>query len=213
VEAYYKRLNNVIDYKIGSDLILNNHIEQDILQGTGKAYGAEFLFRKRNGKLNGWLSYTYSRTFLQMNGGLNEKINGGNFYPANYDKPHDVSLVGNYKFTRRYSLSMNFVYTTGRPITYPLGQYQFGGGYKINYSDRNEFRVPDYIRLDLGVNIEGNHKVKTLVHGFWSISIYNVLGRKNVYSIYFKSENGVIQGYKLSIFGAPIPTITYNFKF
>jgi hypothetical protein len=213
-EVYYKWLNNVIDYKIGSDLILNNHIEQDILQGRGKAYGAEFLLRKRNGKLNGWLSYTYSRTFLQMNGiGLNEKINGGNFYPANYDKPHDVSLVANYKFTRRYSLSMNFIYTTGRPITYPLGQYQFGGGYKINYSERNEFRIPDYIRLDLGLNIEGNHKVKTLVHGFWSVSIYNVLGRKNPYSIYFKSENGVIQGYKLSIFGAPIPTITYNFKF
>lgn len=214
VEVYYKWLNNVIDYKIGSELILNKRIEQDILQGKGRAYGAEFLLRKRNGKLNGWIGYTYSRTFLRMDGLYqNEKINNGNYYPANYDKPHDVSVVANYKFTRRYSLSMNFVYNTGRPITYPIGQYEFGGGYKINYSDRNQFRIPDYIRLDLGVNIEGNHKIKNLAHGFWSISIYNVLGRKNPYSIYFKSENGVIQGYKLSIFGAPIPTITYNFRF
>ncbi len=214
VEVYYKWLYHVIDYKTGSELILNKHIEQDILQGSGKAYGIEFLLRKRNGKLNGWLSYTYSRTFLKMNGLTNaEKINNGNYYPANYDKPHDVSVVLNYKLTRRYSLSTNFIYNTGRPITYPVGQYEFGGGYKINYSDRNQFRIPDYIRLDIGVNIEGNHKVKTVVHGFWSISIYNVLGRANPYSIYFKSENGVIQGYKLSIFGAPIPTITYNFKF
>lgn len=214
VEVYYKWLNNVIDYKTGSDLILNSHIERDIIQGKGKAYGAEFLLRKRNGKLNGWISYTYSRTFLKMNGSSStEKINNGNYYPANYDKPHDVSVVLNYKLTRRYSLSSNFVYNTGRPITYPIGQYQFGGGYKINYSDRNAFRIPDYIRLDIGINIEGNHKVKTIVHGFWSLSVYNVLGRQNPYSIYFKSENGVIQGYKLSIFGAPIPTITYNFKF
>ncbi|HCW07288.1 MAG TPA: TonB-dependent receptor, partial [Cytophagales bacterium] len=176
VEAYYKEMHNVLDYKVGSELILNKHIEQDILQGQGRAYGIEFLLRKRSGKLNGWISYTYSRTYLQMNGAYqSEKVNGGNFYPANYDKPHDVSVVGNYKFTRRYSLSMNFVYNTGRPITYPIGQYQFGGGYKIDYSDRNQFRIPDYIRLDLGVNIEGNHKVKTVVHGFWSISIYNVL--------------------------------------
>ncbi len=213
-EVYYKWLDNVIDYKTGSELILNKHIEQDILQGKGKAYGAEFLLRKRNGKLNGWVSYTYSRTFLQMDSKYeSEKINNGNYYPANYDKPNDLSIVANYKFTRRYSFSMNFAYTTGRPITYPVGQYEFGGGYKINYSDRNQYRIPDYVRLDIGINIEGNHKIKNFTHSFWSFSIYNVLGRKNPYSIYFKSENGVINGYKLSIFGAPIPTITYNFRF
>jgi CarboxypepD_reg-like domain/TonB-dependent Receptor Plug Domain len=213
-EVYYKWLDNVVDYKIGSELILNKHIEQDVLQGKGKAYGIEFLVRKKRGKLNGWLSYSYSRTFLQMDGQFDtEKINNGNYYPASYDKPHDVSIVMNYKFTRRYSFSSNFAYNTGRPITYPVSQYQFGGGYKINYSDRNEFRIPDYFRLDIGINIEGNHKIKNFTHSFWSISIYNVLGIKNPYSIYFKSENGVINGYKLSIFGAPIPTITYNFKF
>ncbi|HWA35564.1 MAG TPA: hypothetical protein VG737_15590 [Cyclobacteriaceae bacterium] len=207
-------MHNVVDYKIGSELILNKHIERDVLQGEGKAYGVEFLVRKTKGKLNGWLSYTYSRTFLKMMSEFpTERINNGAYYPANYDKPNDVSVVANYKFTRRYSLSANFVYSTGRPITYPVGQYEFGGGYKINYSDRNEFRIPDYIRLDIGVNIEGNHKIKNFTHSFWSFSIYNVFGRKNPYSIYFKSENGVINGYVLSIFGAPIPTLTYNFRF
>lgn len=213
-ETYYKWMNNVVDYKIGSELILNKHIERDILQGEGKAYGIELLLRKKKGKLNGWVSYTFSRTFLKMmSPNLTERVNNGAYYPANYDKPHDVSIVANYKFTRRYSLSANFVYNTGRPITYPIGQYDFGGGYKINYSDRNQFRIPDYIRLDLGINIEGNHKVKNFTHSFWSFSIYNILGRRNPYSIYFKSENGVVNGYKLSIFGAPIPTITYNFRF
>jgi CarboxypepD_reg-like domain/TonB-dependent Receptor Plug Domain len=214
IEAYYKWMQNVIDYKTGSQLTLNKNIEQDILQGKAKAYGAEFLIKKPKGKLNGWISYTYSRTLLQLESDFpSEQINNGQYFPASYDKPHDISVVSNYKFTRRYSLSMNFTYSTGRPVTYPVGQYKFGGGYKINYSDRNQFRIPDYIRLDLGVNIEGNHKIKNIANNFWSISVYNLFGRNNPYSIYFKSENGVVKGYKLSIFGAPIPSITYNFKF
>jgi hypothetical protein len=214
LEFYYKWMQNVIDYKIGSQLTLNKNIEQDILQGKAKAYGAEFLVRKPKGKLNGWISYTYSRTLMQLESDYpSEQINNGEYFPASYDKPHDISVVSNYKFTRRYSLSMNFTYNTGRPITYPVGQYKFGGGYKINYSDRNQFRIPDYVRLDLGINIEGNHKIKNIANSFWSISVYNVLGRNNPYSVYFKSENGVVKGYKLSIFGSPIPSITYNFKF
>jgi hypothetical protein len=214
VEAYYKRMQNVIDYKTGSSLILNQNIEQDILQGKGKAYGIEFLLRKKTGKLTGWIGYTYSRTFLQLKGNFaEEKINAGKWFPANYDKPNDVSVVSNYKITRRYSLSFNCVYSTGRPITYPTGVYEFGNSYRINYSDRNAFRIPDYFRLDFGFNIEGSHKVKKLAHSFWSFSIYNLLGRKNPYSVYFKVEDDHIKAYKLSIFGAPIPTVTYNFKF
>ena len=213
-EVYYKWLKNVIDYKTGSELILNENIEQDVLQGNGKAYGIELLLQKKTGKFNGWIGYTYSRTFLQFNGNSPEEtINGGEYFPANYDKPHDLSIVTNYKFTRRYSLALNFVYSTGRPITYPTGVYRFGNSYRINYSDRNEFRIPDYIRVDLGFNVEGNHRVKKLAHSFWTFSIYNLFGRKNPYSIYFKSEGDKIKGYQLSIFGVPIPTITYNFKF
>jgi outer membrane receptor for monomeric catechols len=213
-ELYYKWLRNVIDYKTGSSLLLNENIEQDILQGKGKAYGLELLLQKKTGKLSGWIGYTYSRTFLQFAGDSPEEtINGGEYFPANYDKPHDLSIVTNYKITRRYSCSLNLVYSTGRPITYPTGTYRFGNGYRINYSDRNEFRIPDYFRLDLGFNVEGNHRVKKLAHSFWTFSIYNVFGRKNPYSIYFQAVDDKIKGYKLSIFGAPIPTITYNFKF
>jgi hypothetical protein len=214
VEAYYKWLHNLVDYKTGSQLILNKTIERDVLQGDGKAYGIEFLIKKTKGKLNGWFSYTYSRTLIKLESEFpSEEVNRGNYFPTSYDKPHDFSLVANYKVTRRYSFSMNFVYTTGRPITFPVGQYYFGGGYKINYSDRNQFRIPDYIRLDVGVNVEGNHKIKNIVNGFWSFSVYNLLGRDNPYSIYFKTEDGVVKGYQLSIFGSPIPTVTYTFKF
>jgi hypothetical protein len=214
MEIYYKEMQNVLDYKIGSELILNQHIEQDVLQGKGRAYGFEFLLKKKTGKVNGWIGYSYSRTLLQMQSLYkDETINNGQWFPANYDRPHTFNVVFNYRITRRYSVSSNFTYNTGRPITYPVGIYKLGVNYEINYSDRNAFRIPDYIRLDVGFNIEGNHKIKKLAHGFWTVSIYNVLGRHNPYSIYFTSKDGVISGYQLSIFGAPIPTITYNFKF
>lgn len=213
-ETYYKWIQNILDYKTGAALLVNEHIEQAILQGEGKAYGIELLLRKKSGKLNGWLGYSYSRTFIRMSGqSLQERINGGTYFPANYDKPHDVNLVTNYKITRRYSFSMNFTYSTGRPITYPVGTYRFGNAYRVNYSNRNEYRVPDYMRVDIGFNIEGNHKIKKLAHSYWNISIYNLLGRKNPYSVYFKVEGQDIKAYQLSIFGAPIPTITYHFKF
>jgi hypothetical protein len=214
VEVYYKNIKNILDYKIGSELLLNDNLETAVLQGKGKAYGAEFLLRKKTGKLNGWISYTYSRTFIQMNSPIeSERVNNGAYFPANYDKPHDFNLVSNYRITRRYSMSFNFVYNTGRPITYPVGLYKLGNGYRVHYSDRNAYRIPDYVRFDLGFNIEGNHKVKKLAHGFWSISIYNLFGRRNPYSIFFVSKGEEIKAYKLSVFGAPIPTITYNFSF
>lgn len=214
VELYYKWMKNIIDYKTGASVVLNQSIEQAVLQGDGRAYGIEFLLRKKAGQFNGWLGYTYSRTFARFRGNFDEEtINDGKYFPSNFDKPHDVSLVTNYKFTRRYSLSFNFAYSTGRPITYPVGVYKFANAYRINYSNRNQYRIPDYIRADIGFNIEGNHKIKKLAHSFWTISIYNLLGRKNPYSIYFVVDDGIVKGYKLSIFGAPIPTLTYNFKF
>jgi hypothetical protein len=213
-EIYYKWLHNILDYKTGATLLVNQKIDQQILQGDGKAYGIEFLLRKKSGKLTGWLGYSYSRTLIRLNSPIrSERINSGEYFPASYDKPHDVNFITNYKITRRYSFSFNFVYSTGRPITYPITAYRFGNTYRINYSERNAYRVPDYIRVDLGFNIEGNHKIKKLAHSYWSISIYNLLGRKNPYSVYFKIEDEKIKAYKLSIFGVPIPTITYHFKF
>jgi len=214
IEGYYKKLKNVLDYKLGGDLYLNKNIETEVIQGDGKTYGIELLVKKTKGKLNGWIAYTYSRSLFRLNGqALEERVNNGEYFPSNYDKPHDLSLVSNYKLTERYSLSANFSYQTGRPITYPLGEYTYNGVQYTHYSDRNEFRIPDYYRLDIGVNIEGNHKTKKLAHSFWNISIYNVLGRKNPYSIYFVTKNGETKAYQSSIFSMPIPTITYNFKF
>ena len=214
LEGYYKKSKNFLDYKTGAELVLNDYIETETIQAEGKAYGVEFLLKKTSGRLNGWLGYTYSRTLIKSESKFQEEvINNGKYFPTNFDKPHDLSLILNYKFTKRYSISSNFIYQTGRPITYPVGVYEYGGAQYTLYSDRNKFRIPDYYRLDIGFNIEGNHKIKKLSHSFWNISIYNVLGRNNPYSIYFVTQEGKIKGYKTSIFSIPVPTITYNFKF
>ncbi|WP_028889417.1 TonB-dependent receptor [Tenacibaculum ovolyticum] len=214
LEGYYKKYKNLLDYKVGANLLLNENIETEVLQGEGKSYGVEFLIKKNKGKLNGWLGYSYSKSQIQLNSKFNEEtVNDGEFFPTNYDKPHDFSAVLNYKLTERYSFSTNFTYQTGRPITYPTGKYISQGIEFLTYSNRNQFRIPDYYRLDIGFNIEGNHKIKKFAHSFWSISIYNVLGRNNPYSVYFENINGNVNGYKSSIFSTPIPTITYNFKF
>jgi hypothetical protein len=214
LEGYYKKSENFLDYKVAAQLLLNENIETQLLQGKGKAYGLEFLLKKNSGRLNGWIGYTYSRTFVKLDSEFNdEKVNSGNYFPANFDKPHDVSVVLNYRFTKRYSFSSNFIYQTGRPITYPIGKYTYGNSEFTLYSDRNQFRIPDYYRLDIGFNVEGTHKLKKLAHGFWNISIYNVLGRNNPYSVFFVTEKGEVKAYKTSIFAIPVPTITYNFKF
>jgi hypothetical protein len=212
VETYYKILHNFLDYKDGATLLLNPHLETDVVNARGRAYGAEFLVRKTTGKLNGWLSYTYARSLVQVNTAT-DQVNEGNWYPSNYDKPHDVTLVGNYRFNWRISASVNFNYSTGRPITLPLSQYYLNNVLRVFYSERNAYRVPDYYRVDLAFNLEGNHKIKKLAHGSWTLAIYNLLGRRNPYSIYFQAQQGQINGYRLAIFGVPIPTVTYNFRF
>jgi len=214
LEGYYKESDNLLDFKVGSDLLLNETIETETLQGDGQAYGLEFLIRKNYGKLNGWLGYTYARSFLKLDSEFaEERVNNGEFFPTNYDKPHDFSAVLNYKLTKRFSLSANLAYQTGRPVTYPVARYNFNNSEYVVYSNRNEFRIPDYYRLDIGFNIEGNHKLKKIAHSFWNISIYNVLGRNNPYSVFFATENGELKAYQSSIFSIPVPTITYNFKF
>jgi len=214
LEGYYKRMDDVLDFKTGADLLLNENVETEVLQGQGKAYGVEFLLKKNKGDLNGWLSYTYSRSLYKFDGETSEeRINNGEFFPSNFDKPHDLSVIANYKFTRRYSISANFVYQTGRPITYPVGTFRFNNADYVTFSDRNKFRIPDYYRLDLGINIEGNHKKNKLAHSFITIQVYNVLGRNNPYSVFFVTEDGEVKALQSSIFAVPIPSITYNFKF
>ncbi|MDR5590439.1 TonB-dependent receptor [Christiangramia sp. SM2212] len=214
IEGYYKTSENMLDFKTGANLFLNEFVETEVIQGEGKSYGLEFLLKKKAGDFNGWLSYTYSRSYLKLDGDFrNETVNNGEFFPSNYDKPHDFSLVTNYKLTQRFSFSANFVYQTGRPITYPTGKYSYDGSDYVLYSDRNQFRIPDYYRLDLSFNLEGNHKLIKLGHSFWNFSVYNVLGRNNPYSVYFVTKDGQIQGKQSSIFSVPVPTISYNFQF
>jgi hypothetical protein len=213
-EVYYKRIKNYLDYKSGAQLVLNHHIETDVMSTKGKAYGVELMVKKQNGKLNGWISYTWSRILLKMDDSTaGEVINGGNYYPANYDKPHDVTMAGNYRFSHRFSVSMNITYSTGRPITLPIGRFYYAGSWRALYADRNAYRIPDYFRTDLSMNIEGNHKVHQKTHNSWTIGVYNLTGRRNPYSVYYVSENGAINGYKLSIFGNAIPFVNFNIRF
>ncbi|UXP32418.1 TonB-dependent receptor [Reichenbachiella agarivorans] len=213
-ELYYKHIQNLLDFKVGADLQFNKNIETDLLQGKGRSYGLELSLKKTSGWLTGWINYTYSRSLIQLDGDFpDEVINGGEYFPTGYDKPHYINSVTNYKFTRRLTMTLNVVYATGVPVTYPTGKYNFQGSESLLYSDRNAYRIPDYFRMDLGINIEGNHKIKKLAHSFWSFSIYNLLGRDNVYSVFFKVEDGEVKGYKMTVFPTPIPTITYNFTF
>ena len=214
VEVYYKRIKNYLDYKPGAKLLLNHTIETDVINTKGKAYGVELLIKKPGGKINGWISYTYSRIFLKTNTQDQDiQVNRGEFYPANYDKPHDVILAGNFRVNHRFSVSLNSTYSTGRPITLPIGRYYYAGSERVLYSDRNAHRIPDYIRTDFALNIDGNHKVNQKTHNSWTIGVYNMLGRKNPYSVYFISQNGLVNGYKLSIFGNMLPFINFNIRF
>ncbi len=220
LELYYKKINDITDYKDGANFLLNTAPETAILQGSGEAYGLEMIIRKNVGKLNGWLSYTYSQTNFVVNGNsISEKINNGQAYPANFNKPHNVSLVISYEFSKQVSLSANFTYSTGRPITYPADKYYVNGIYVPNYINRNQDKIPDNHRLDLSLTIEPKQKNKRF-QGTWVIAIYNLYARRNAYSIFFRTRNdSLIQYYnradafRLSIFGSIIPSVTYNFKF
>jgi hypothetical protein len=213
VEVYHKWVSNVVEYRDGASFITSPNIELETLQGRQRAYGAELMLRKNAGKLNGWIAYSYSRSIMLVRGDApGESINNGEAYPSNYDRPHNLNIVSNYRMNRRLSLSANLVYITGRPVTYPVSIYYMDGIQHIHYSKRNQYRIPDYFRVDLSFNLEGNLKRHKPVHSFWMFNIYNLTGRKNAYSVYFRSEEGVINGYKLSIFGRPVVTLSWIFK-
>lgn len=213
-EVYYKNITDYLDYKPGATLVLNHHIETDVINTKGKAYGAELMIKKTAGKLNGWVSYTYSRILLKIDDPtISTPINGGKWYPANYDKPNDATAVGNFKVNHRFSLSLNLTYSTGRPITLPVGRFFYAGSQRVLYSDRNSYRIPDYFRSDFSLNIDGNYKVSQRTHNSWTIGVYNLTGRRNPYSVFYVSENGRINGYKLSVFGSAIPFVNFNIRF
>ncbi len=214
VELYQKWIKNQVEYKDGTDFTSPDPLETLVLQGKQRVYGIEMMISKDEGKTTGWLSYCYSRSLVKVDGGEKEtSINYGMEYPSNYDRPHSVNLVLNHKVNRRLSLSTNFVYTTGRPITYPVSVYYSEGQELLLFSKRNEYRIPDYIRLDLSIKLEGSLFRKKAIHSYWTANLYNALGRKNAYSVYYSAQNGKVQGHQMSIFGIPLFTISWNYKF
>ena len=217
LEGYYKQMRNYLTYRSAGQLVMNPELYKDVIATQGRAYGIELQLRKPIGKLNGWISYSYSRTELQQQelNGAQALINDGRWFPAEYDRPHEIKFVGNYKITQRYSFSLNAEYSTGRPTTIPVGQYfnQQQNRPLPFYSERNSYRLPDYFRMDASFNIEPSHHLTLLTHSWLSFGVYNLFGRRNAYSVYYQAERDHIQGYKLSIFGAPIPFVSYNIKF
>ena len=210
VEGYYKRTAHQLDYKSGATLLMNPDLPDYLVETYGKAWGVELMAKKSSGKLTGWLSYTYARSRLrEMKDRGIETINGGAWYNAPHDKPHEIKLVGNYKFTHRYSASVNLEYATGRPVTLPVARYMYGQGWRYAYTLRNTHRIPDYFRLDVAVNIDPGHYLRQFTHMSWTVGVYNVTARKNAYSVFFQGG----QSYMLSIFACPIPYVNLNLKF
>lgn len=220
-EIYYKNLKNLMEYKNGAVLLMNHHIETDIIHADGYSYGFEVFAKKATGRLNGWVSYSYSRTMRQTDNEFTDDIvNAKKFYPSVYDKPHDLSTVLNYQISRRWRFSGNFVLSSGRPVTLPEQKYTFDGRQVVFYSERNKYRMPAYHRMDVSITMDENLRVKRMWKGSWTFSVYNLYGRKNPYSVFYrrdpsiqlpdKSTYGI---YKLSVIGIPVPSITYNFKF
>jgi hypothetical protein len=214
VEIYKKWVNGIVEYKDGADFISSEPLETQVLQGFQNSRGIEFMVRKNSDRLTGWLSYAYSRSTITIDGEhTEEQINSGNPYSSNFDKPHSLNVVANYKISRRLSVSSNLVYSTGRPVTMPVATYYAEGRPYLLHSSRNAYRIPNYFRMDLSLNLEGNLKSKKFAHSFWMLSVYNLTGRENAYSVYYEVVDDQVNGYQLSIFGRAIVTISWNFKF
>jgi hypothetical protein len=214
VELYYKEIKNMIDYKGGSTLTMAENIEQYLINVKGKAYGFEFMFKKIDGKIRYNIGYTYARTFIKSIGRYRDEIiNSGNWYPANYDRPNSINITYQYIYSRRFSFSADYTYTTGRPITLPIATYKVSEIYLINYSDRNRYRIPDYSRFDISCKINGNLRSNKIAHPSLTFSVYNLMGKENAYSVFFQKEKAIIKAYKLSVFGRPIPSVTFSFDF
>ena len=215
-EVYYKHISDYLNYRNSAVLLMNPHLETDVISTKGQAYGIELQAKKPTGKLNGWVSYTYSRALLRQDDKrVAMPLNDGDWYPAEYDHPHEVKAVLNFKFTERYSLSSNFNYATGRPTTLPAGKYfdTHHQQYMPYYTERNKYRIPDYMRLDLAFNIEPTHRLTSFLHTSFSFGVYNALARRNAYNIYYVTSWEGIQGYKLSVFGTAIPYVSINMQF
>jgi hypothetical protein len=207
-EVYYKNMQNQIDYKDGAQLNFNANVEADLLYGIGRAYGVELFLKKKYGRLNGWIGYTLARTERKIDG-----INNGQYYAAKQDRTHDVSVVGIYELSKKWTLSAAWVYYTGNAITFPSGKYVSAGQVLNYYTERNGYRMPDYHRLDVGATWYRKRTAKR--ESSWNFSVYNAYGRENAFTITFEqdaNDPNRTQAIQTTLFRW-IPSITYNFKF
>ncbi len=220
-EVYFKNLHNLIEYKNGAQLIMNQHVETVLIPTNGYSMGMELSAKKSVGRLTGYASYVLSRTMQKNTSSLTEEnLWRGKYYRSIYDRPHDISVTSTYNISRRWRLSGNFVFISGRPTTLPEIKYTYAGENLVYYSDRNKYRMPPYHRLDVALTLDENLRKKRMWKGSWTLSVYNLYGRNNPYSIYYKkSAPGVGNDfrryslYKLSVIGIPVPSLTYNFTF
>ena len=209
-ELFYKKMSNTIDFKDYANLLLNRKLEGELRFGNSQAYGAEFQIQKKEGKLTGWISYTYSHAERTING-----INNNQTYAAPYDRPHTVYIVGNYDINKRFSFGANFIYATGQPMTYPVARMKIDNVIVPVYSARNEYRMPDYHRMDVSLTYRPQHNKKRLWSGEWNFSVYNVYGHKNAWAINFVNDKAASDHTKaeMTYLFTFVPSITYNFKF
>lgn len=209
VEVYYKDMQNQLDYENGANVITTPNLESYLLSGQGRSYGVELFLKKNSGKLTGWLSYTWSKTERQF-----DELNNGNWFPARYDRTHDLSIVAMYALNKRWQLSATWVYATGDAVTYPAGKYYIDGIPVSYYTERNGSRMPDTHRLDIGANFLAKKTDK--FESSWNFSIYNAYNHKNAYMIYFEAVDpevpDILQAKKVTLFPI-LPSVTWNFKF
>ena len=207
-EVYYRYMQNQIDYKNGAQLIANEYVESQLIYGIGRAYGLELFAKKKVGRMTGWISYTLSRTERRFG-----QVNDDSWYPANQDRTHDLSVVGIYKLSKKWTLSGDFVYYTGNAVTWPSGKYEVDGQVAFLYTKRNGYRMPPYNRLDLSATLQGKKTKK--FDSNWNFSLYNAYGRENPYSISFQQDPGNparTEAVQYALFRW-VPSVTYNFKF
>jgi hypothetical protein len=213
VELYYKKFKNQIDYIDGTNLILNEYLEADLLNGKGRAYGAEFQLKKNYGKLTGWINYTIAKTERQVDG-----INKGLWYASRFDKLHNLSVTASYKASERWEIASNFVFSSGTPGTFPTNRIELQGWIVPHNSEerRNNYRIPSYHRLDVSATLHPKHKAGKRYESYWVFSLYNLYGHKNPFSVFFqpnKDNPQNTEAIKYSIIGSIIPGVSYNFKF
>ena len=220
-EVFYRGIDNINEYKDGAELLFNEAIETELINGTSRAFGVEIFLKKDLGALTGWVGYTLSKSERKVDGGFpEEKINNGRYFPSDFDRRHDLSISGIYRLKSRWVLSANFVYHTGRPFSFPDGKYSIEGLIVPHYSQRNMQRLPSYHRLDFSARLNGKEFKKNGARkkgsNYWVFSIYNIYSRRNAQAYYFRqnednpNESEVV---RLSILGTIVPSVTYNFKF